>query len=117
MNSCNSLGLLGWHPSHQLTIGVLVGAETDSEVRSFPRGVFHCVLRSNIGKPNAPTIFNVVVGVVVCNWLNWVCGRRMKEQGLGMYIGQKGIIFYADGGLLSARGGGWLQDRFDNLVG
>ena len=64
-----------------------------------------------------PTIFNVVVGVVVCNWLNWVCGRRMKEQGLGMYIGQKGIIFYADGGLLSARDGGWLQDRFDNLVG
>ena len=53
----------------------------------------------------SPTIFNVVVDAVVQHWLTWVCGRRTSEQGLGMKIYPKGVIFYADNGWLLVRDG------------
>ena len=39
-----------------------------------------------------------------------------NKLGLGVKIGQEGVIFYTDNRWLSTRDGKWRQDNFDDLV-
>ena len=94
------------------------------------------------GNPLAPTIFNVVVDVVVRHWESLVAergwgssaddidtaqtaGRTIQEQDAGRWQGGEGHarltvkaeLFYTDNGLVDSTDPGWPQFVFDMLTG
>ena len=69
------------------------------------------------GDPLSPTIFNVVVDAVVCNWVTVVIAD-VKERG---EHGQEGrhqaALFYSDDGMVDMSYPRLLQGAFNTLVG
>eukprot|EP00978_Attheya_sp_CCMP212_P005927 scaffold13219_cov61-Attheya_sp.AAC.3 len=71
------------------------------------------------GDPVSPTIFNIVINVVVCYWLSLVCREDITANGLGYdEVKERRILFYAnDDGLLSLYNREWVQESYDVLIG
>ena len=69
------------------------------------------------GDPLSPTIFNVVVDVVVRNWVTVVIAGVEERGKRGQEGRQKYALFYADNGMVSLSDPCCLQGAFNNLVG
>ena len=69
------------------------------------------------GEPLSPTIFNVVVDVVVPHWVS-VMMEGKEEQGKSVQEGRhQNDLFYADDGMVASSDPQWLQGYFRTLVG
>ena len=67
--------------------------------------------------PLSPTIFNVVVDVVVRNWVT-VAIAGVAEQGeRGQEDRNQADLFYAEDGMFTSSNPCWLQVAFNTLVG
>ena len=73
------------------------------------------------GGPLSPTIFNVVLDVVLWNWVALVVvtegGVEPATEGLGKDIQHKSSYFYADNKLLASTLVNRIQWVFDSLTG
>ena len=69
------------------------------------------------GDPLPSTLFNLVVGAVVCNWLTIVEEEEAGPAGLGKAIQRMASFFYADDYLITSTWTKWLQGGFDVLKG
>ena len=66
------------------------------------------------GDPLSPTIFNVVVDVVVRHWLEGLQNANYEKGATG---GEHfSAVFYADDGMVGASDPAWLQGAFSALV-
>ena len=69
------------------------------------------------GDPLSPTIFNVVVDVVVRHWVSvMVFGVEERGGRVQEGIHQK-ALFYADNGMVASLDPRWIQGDFSTLVG
>ena len=69
------------------------------------------------GDPLSPTIFNVVVDAVVCNWVT-VVKAGVEEWGeRGQEGRHQAALFYSDDGMVILSDPRWLQSAFNTLVG
>ena len=65
----------------------------------------------------SPTIFNVVVDVVVLNWVTVVI-LGVEEQVERRHEGRhQDALFYADDGMVASSDPLWIQGAFNTLVG
>ena len=69
------------------------------------------------GDPLSPTIFNVVVDVVIHQWVTLDMAEAEKRGERGDYGSQQAALFYADDGMVASSDPRWLQWEFDTLVG
>ena len=69
------------------------------------------------GNPLSPTIFNVVVGVVVRNWVNGIVEEVEARGKTGRESRHQATLFYADNGMVISSDPAWLQGAFIALVG
>ena len=69
------------------------------------------------GDPLSPTIFNVVVDVVVCNWVTVVIAGAEERGKRGKEGRHQATLFYADDGMVALSDPCWLQGEFNTLVG
>jgi hypothetical protein len=69
------------------------------------------------GGPASPQIFNIVVDVVLREWLREGLGRRAASEGMLFYIRKFLPEFYADDGLIHSRSPVMLQEALTRLVG
>ena len=67
------------------------------------------------GDPLSPTIFNVVVDVVVHHWVTMALNEAEKRGG-GEGRNQAALL-YADDGMVASSDPRWLQWAFNSLVG
>ena len=66
------------------------------------------------GDPLFPTIFNMVVDVVVRHWMTVVIAGEEERGQEGRH---QAAIFYADDGMVASSDPHWLQGSFNTLVG
>ena len=69
------------------------------------------------GDPLSPTIFNVLVNVVVRHWLNIAVTEAEKRRERGREGRHQAALFYADDVMLASSDPQWLQWAFTQLVG
>ena len=67
--------------------------------------------------PLYPTIFNVVVDVVVCNWVKEVIAGTEEWGDRGQEGRHQAALFYADDGMVASSDPHWIQGAFNTLVG
>ena len=68
------------------------------------------------GEPLPPTIFNVVVDMVVRHWVTLEMAEAEKRGERGNKGRHKSALFYADDGMVASSDPRWLQWVFDTLV-
>ena len=69
------------------------------------------------GDPLSPTIFNVVVDVVVRHWVE-VMVESVEERGeRGQEGRHQNSLLYTENGMVALSGPRWLQSAFSTLVG
>ena len=68
------------------------------------------------GDPLSPTIFNVVVDVVVRYWVTMALAEAAKQGERGNEGRHQYAIFYSDDGMVASSNPRWLQWIFDTLV-
>ena len=61
------------------------------------------------GNPLSPTIFNVVVDVVVCHWVTLAVEEAEKKGERGREGRHQAALFYADDGMVASSDPRWLQ--------
>ena len=69
------------------------------------------------GDPPPPTIFNVVVDVVVRNWVAVMVEGAEERGKCGKEGRHQNSLFYADDGMVVSSDPQWLQGAFSTLVG
>ena len=69
------------------------------------------------GDPLSPTIFNVVVDVVVWHWAEETAGSADGQGRCGREGRHKNDLFYADDGMIASSEPGCLQGAFRTLLG
>ena len=69
------------------------------------------------GDPLSPTIFNVVVGAIVRNWVTGVIVNVEEQGDLRKEGRHQADLFYADDGMVASSDPCWLQGAFFTLVG
>ena len=69
------------------------------------------------GHPLSPTIFNVVVGAVVRNWVEVMVEQLGGQDGRGQEGQHQSTIFYADDGMVASSEPVWMQKAFSTLLG
>ena len=69
------------------------------------------------GDPLSPTIFNVVVDVVVRHWVTMVVEDAEKRGERGEEVMYQAPLFYADDTMVALSDPHWLQWEFNALVG
>ena len=69
------------------------------------------------GDPLSPTIFNVVVDVVVCHWVTGVIADSEERGELGKEGRHQATLFYADDDMVASSDPQWIQGAFNTLVG
>ena len=69
------------------------------------------------GDPLSPTIFNVVVGVVVRNWVTVVIAGVEERGERGKEGRHQAALLYTDDGMVASSDPRWLQGAFNTLVG
>ena len=67
--------------------------------------------------PLSPTIFNVVIDVVVRHWLDLMVGSADKQSRHRQEVRHQNALFYADDGMVATSDPRWLQGKFSTLVG
>ena len=65
----------------------------------------------------SPTIFNIVVDVVIIYWVMMVVGEEAGRDGFGRTAQWLAVLFYADYGLLALPRTSRLQAALDILAG
>ena len=68
------------------------------------------------GDPLSPTIFNVVVDAVVCNWIFLKVGGAGGTDRWGREVLHRSAFFYADNIMVVSNDTDWLQGAFDTLT-
>ena len=68
------------------------------------------------GNPLSPTIFNVVVDVVVQHWIDGIVDEAEEQGETGREGRHQSAVFYADGGMVISSDPAWLQSAFSALV-
>ena len=68
------------------------------------------------GDPVSPTLFNILADAVVRYWLSGSLNGCEGDDGLGRSVREHIACFYADDGLIGARGATWLQGSLNRLV-
>jgi hypothetical protein len=69
------------------------------------------------GDPASPTLFNVLVDAIVRHWLTLVLDDgSTDDDGLGLSVRHRLVLFYADDGLIAARDNDWLQSALGVLT-
>ena len=81
----------------------------DSELQGF-RGVTQ-------GNPLSPTIFNMVVYMVVRHWFKVMVEVAGGQVGCGQEGRHQNSLLYADDGTISSSDPGWLQGELSTLLG
>ena len=69
------------------------------------------------GDPLPPTIFNVVVDVVVCHWVTLTVEEAEKRGDRGEEGRHQAALFYADDGMVASSYPRWLKWAFNALDG
>ena len=69
------------------------------------------------GDPLSPTIFNVVVNVVLSHWVTVMVGGTEEWGELGKEVRHNNALFYADDGMVASSDPHWIQGGFSTLVG
>ena len=69
------------------------------------------------GGPLSPTIFNVVVDVVVWHWFEVMIEGAGGQGRRGQEVRHQNAFFYADDGMIALSDPGWIQGEFGTLVG
>ena len=69
------------------------------------------------GNPLSPTIFNVVVDVVVRHWVTLAVKEADTWGERGRELRHQAALFYADNGMVASSNPLWLQWAFTRLVG
>ena len=69
------------------------------------------------GDPLSPTIFNVVVDVVVRQWVNGIMEEAEARRETGWEGRHQAALFYADDSMVVLLDRAWLQGGFTALVG
>ena len=69
------------------------------------------------GDPLSPTIFNVVMDVVVRHWVTGVIADAEERGKLGKEGRHQAALFYADNGMVDSSDPQWIQGAFNTLVG
>ena len=69
------------------------------------------------GDPLSPTIFNVVVDMVVRHWLQLATQEAERRGDWGRESRHQAALFYADDGMIASSEPRWLQWAFTVLVG
>ena len=77
---------------------------------------FHGARGLTQGDPLSPTIFNVVVDVVVRNWVTVVIAGAEEQGERGQEGRHQAALFYADDGMVASSDPRWLQGVFNTLV-
>ena len=65
----------------------------------------------------SPTIFNMVVGALMCHWISLVSGGAEVKYGWGREVLHRTNFYYKDDGLVTSTDPVWLQGAFENLTG
>ena len=68
------------------------------------------------GDPLSPTIFNVVVDVLVHNWVTVVVAGAEEHGECGQEGRHQATLFYAEYGMVSSSEPLWIQVAFNTLV-
>ena len=68
------------------------------------------------GNSASPTIFNIVVDMVVRAVLDVVCGPQESQHGLVWASGERNLVFYPDGGRMVGQDHAWVQDALAMTV-
>ena len=68
------------------------------------------------GEPVYPTIFNIVVCVLVWAMLLEVCASQEAQHGLRWAAGEQEILFYADDGRITGRNPIWIQGMLTKIL-
>ena len=68
------------------------------------------------GDPISPTIFNVVVDVVVRHWVTMALSEAEKRGGRGGEGRHQAALLYAEDGMISSSNPRWIQWAFNSLV-
>ena len=68
------------------------------------------------GDPVSPTIFNIMVDLVVWEVLDVFCKPQEAHHRLGWAAGERNLIFYANGGKIAGRDHLWVQDAISVMV-
>ena len=68
------------------------------------------------GDPLSPTIFNVVVDVVVRHWIEGLVAETAEKGETGREGRHQLAVFYADDGMVVSLDPSWLQGGFSALV-
>ena len=68
------------------------------------------------GETLSPTLFNVVVDVVVRHWVTLAMDKAEKRGERGDEDRHQAALFYADNGMMASSDPRWLQWAFDTLV-
>ena len=69
------------------------------------------------GNPRPPTIFNVVVDVVVRNWVHGVVEEAEAREEKEREGRHQAALLYADDGMVASSDPIWHQGAFNALVG
>ena len=69
------------------------------------------------GDPLSPTIFNVVVDAVVCNWMMGIIADAEERGDLEEKRRHQAALLYADDGMVASSDPRWLQGASNTLVG
>ena len=69
------------------------------------------------GDPLSPTIFNVVVNVVLSHWVTVMVEGTEERGELGKEGRHNNALFYADDGMVASSDPQWIQGAFSTLVG
>ena len=68
------------------------------------------------GDPLSPTIFNVVMDVLVRHWVTMALAEAEKRGERVNEVRHQAALFYADNGMVASSDPRWLQWAFDTLV-
>ena len=68
------------------------------------------------GEPSSPMIFNILVDVVVRAVLEEVCGPHEAHHWMGWEVGERNLVFYADGGQILGRNPYWLHKELETTI-
>ena len=68
------------------------------------------------GNPEPPMIFNIVVYAVVRAVLEEVCSLQEAQNGMGWAVGERNLVFYADGRRIGGRYHEWVQDALTVMI-
>ena len=69
------------------------------------------------GDPLSPTIFNLVVDVVVLNWFTVMVESAEEQIRRGQERRRQHPLFYADCGMVASLDPIWIQGAFSTLLG